>query len=199
MVLPLLCLDTILAPTCPASCQPSCSPPPLFRRGGLVPILQLLYDSPYAVLRHSPRSFTIRVGSWDNVVAVSRFKASMAADAVLGSPHCCSRLPGSRPGGLAATKRVLFSDPLVSSPSPPSAPPRDSPGTVFLPGKEVFARLGPVTPSQPPQTRYPSRQWAPPKRLDLWPLLLPAEARARGSPVESCLCPWRRPNQSGVL
>ncbi len=27
-VLPLLCLGTILAPTCPASCQPSCSPPP---------------------------------------------------------------------------------------------------------------------------------------------------------------------------
>jgi hypothetical protein len=25
----LLCLGTILAPTCPASCQPSCSPPPL--------------------------------------------------------------------------------------------------------------------------------------------------------------------------
>jgi hypothetical protein len=29
MFLPLLCLGTILAPTCPASCQPSCSPPPL--------------------------------------------------------------------------------------------------------------------------------------------------------------------------
>jgi hypothetical protein len=28
MFLPLLCLDTILAPTCPASCQPSCSLPP---------------------------------------------------------------------------------------------------------------------------------------------------------------------------
>jgi hypothetical protein len=29
MFLPLLCLGTILAPTCPTSCQPSCSPPPL--------------------------------------------------------------------------------------------------------------------------------------------------------------------------
>jgi hypothetical protein len=28
MFLLLLCLGTILAPTCPASCQPSCSPPP---------------------------------------------------------------------------------------------------------------------------------------------------------------------------
>jgi hypothetical protein len=29
MFLPLLCLGTILASTCPTSCQPSCSPPPL--------------------------------------------------------------------------------------------------------------------------------------------------------------------------
>ncbi len=29
MFLPLLCLGTILAPTCPASCQPNCSLPPL--------------------------------------------------------------------------------------------------------------------------------------------------------------------------
>jgi hypothetical protein len=29
MILPLLCLGTILALTCPTSCQPSCSPPPL--------------------------------------------------------------------------------------------------------------------------------------------------------------------------
>jgi hypothetical protein len=41
------------------------------------------------------------------------------------------------------------------------------PGTVFLPGKEVFARPGPAAPLQPPQMRYPSHQWAPPQRLDL--------------------------------
>ncbi len=57
-----------------------------------------------------------------------------------------------------------------------------APGTVFLPGEEVFARPGPAVPSQPPQMRYPSRQWTLPQRLDLWPLLLPAEARARGEP-----------------
>jgi hypothetical protein len=85
------------------------------------------------------------------------------------------------PSGPAATKRVSFSDPLVSSPSPP-APPRDGPGTIFLPGKEVFARPGPAASSQVPQTRYPSRQRAQPQRLDLWPLLLPAEARAQGEP-----------------
>ncbi len=87
-------------------------------------------------------------------------------------------------GGLTATKQVSFSDPhpLVSSPSSPMVPPRDGPRTVFLPGEEVFACPGPAAPSQVPQTRYPSRQRAPPKRLDLWPLLLPAEARAWGEP-----------------
>jgi hypothetical protein len=121
------------------------------RWGGLVLPLQPLYDGPYAVLRRGPCSFTIRVRSQDKVVAVSRLKACMASDAKPGSPRCHGRLPGSRPGGLAATKRVLFSDPLVSLPSPSLMPLRDGPGTVFLPGEEVFA--------QPPQTRYPSRQW----------------------------------------
>jgi hypothetical protein len=133
---------------------------------GLVPPLQPLYNGPYAVLRCGPRSFTIRVGSRDEVVAVSRLKACTAADATPGSPRHRGRPPGSHPGGPAATKRVSFSDPLVSSPSPP-APPRDGPGTVFLPGEEVFARPGPAAPSLVPQTRYLSCQRAPPRRLDL--------------------------------
>ncbi len=135
------------------------------RRGGVIPPLQPLYDGLYTVLRRRPRSFTIRVGSRDEVIAVSRLKAC-TADATPGSPRCRGRPPGSHPGGPAATKRISFSDPLVSPSSPP-APPRDSPGTVFLPGEEVFARPGPVAPSPVPQTRYPSCQGAPPKRLDL--------------------------------
>jgi hypothetical protein len=105
--------------------------------------------------------------SRDEVVAVSCLKACTAADATPGSPCHCGRPPGSRPGGLATTKWVLFSDMLVSSPSSYPAPPRNGPGTIFLPGKEVFARPGPAAPSQVPQTRYPSFQWAPPQRLDL--------------------------------
>jgi hypothetical protein len=136
-------------------------------RGGLVPPLQLLYESPYAVLRRGPCSFTIRVGSQDEVVAVSRLKACTVADATPGSPRRRGRPPGSRSGSLAATKRVSFSDPLVSSPSSSLALPRDGPGTVFLPGEEVFACPGPTVPSQVLQTRYPSRQRAPPKRLYL--------------------------------
>ncbi len=54
----------------------------------------------------------------------------------------------------AATKRVFFVEPLVSSPSSP-APPQNGPGTVFLPCEEFFAHPGPAAPSQ---TQYPSLQ-----------------------------------------
>jgi hypothetical protein len=163
----LLCLGTILAPIC----QLSCSPPPLVwvHRGGVIPPLQPLYDGPKAVLRCGPHSFTIRVRLQDEVVAVSHLKACTAADTMPGSPprRSHSRPPGPHPGGPATSKRVSFSDLLVSSPPSSPAPPRNDPGTVFLPGEEVFARPGLAAPSQPPQTWYPSRQLAPPKRLDL--------------------------------
>ncbi len=158
-------------------------------RGSLVPPLQPLYDGPYAVLRHGPRSFIIQVESRDEVVAVSRLKACTAADAAPGSTHRLSRPPGSHPGGLAATKRVSFSDLLVSSPSPSSALPSNSPRTIFLPGKEVFARPGPAAPSQPSL------------ELDLGPLLLPAEARARGEPCGELSTPLEtvKPVQSTLV
>jgi hypothetical protein len=161
----------------------------LVHRGGLVPPLQPLYDDPYVVLHRGPRSFTIRVGSRDEVVAVSHLKACTAANATPGSPHRRGRLPGSHPGGPAATKRVSFSDPLVSSTSLP-VPPRDGPGTVFIPGKEVFARPGPAAPSQPPQTRtrlvsgHCPRGWT----SDLFSSQPRPELG--GSPVESWLHPW---------
>ncbi len=95
-------------------------------RGSVIPPLQPLYDGPYTVLRRGPRSFTVRVGSRDEVIAVSCVKACTTADATPGSPRRRGRPPGSHPGGPAATKRVSFSDPLVSSPSSPASP-RDSP------------------------------------------------------------------------
>ncbi len=156
MFLLLLCLGTILPSKLPVELLSA--PLVWVRRGGLVPPLQPLYDGPYAVLRCGPRSFIIRVGSRDEVVAVSCPKAYMAADATPGSPHRRGRPLGSHPGGPAATIRVSFSDPLVSSPSLP-APPQDGPGTVFLPGEEVFACPGPAAPSQVPQTQY--HRWAP--------------------------------------
>ncbi len=147
MFLLLLYLGTILALICPASCQPSCSSPPLSGSVGAA------WFHPPAALRRplsspalQPLLLNIRVGSWDEVVAVSRLKACTAADATPGSPRRSSRLLGLHPGSPATTKRVSFSDPLVSSPSFP-APPRDSPGTVLLPGEEVFACPGPAEPS----------------------------------------------------
>jgi hypothetical protein len=65
------------------------------RRGSVIPPLQPLYDGPYAVLYCRPCSFTIRVGSRDEVIAVSRLNACMAADATPGRSHCSGRLPGS--------------------------------------------------------------------------------------------------------
>jgi hypothetical protein len=122
------------------------SPPHLVSCGGLVPPLQPLYDSPYAVLHRGPLSFTIRVRSWDKVITVSCLKACTAVDAEPGSPHHRDRPQGWRPGSLAATKQVSFSDPLVSTPSS-LALPQEGPKTVFLPREEVFARTGPAAPS----------------------------------------------------
>ncbi len=48
--------------------------------GGLVPPLQPLYDGPCVVLRRGPCSFTIRVGSRDELVAISRLKGTVARD-----------------------------------------------------------------------------------------------------------------------
>jgi hypothetical protein len=87
-------------------------------RGGVIPPLQLLYKGPYAVLRRGPRSFIIRVGSRDEVIAVSRLKACTPRTPRLAA--CVAT--ADHPGGPAATKQVLFSDPLVSSPSLPGPP-----------------------------------------------------------------------------
>jgi hypothetical protein len=70
---------------------------------------------------------------------VSCLKAYTAVDTTPGSPKCHSRRSGpdatampaaARPGGPAASKRVFFSDPLVSPLQQDQ--PRIRPGTVFL-------------------------------------------------------------------
>ncbi len=177
------------------------------RRGGAVPPLQPLYDGPYAVIRHGGRSFTLWVGLRDEIVAVSRLKACTTGDAAPDSIRRRGRPPGKRPGdsaaaerpnGSAAAKRVSFAHPLASTPSTTLL--WNGPRTVFLPSAEVFARPGPAAPStalqqwNPPQhpprnqPRYPHCQRTLPQRMDLWPLLLPAEARARGEPCRDLFC-----------
>jgi hypothetical protein len=149
-----------------------------------VPPLQPLYDGPYAVIRRGGRSFTLQIGSREEIVAVSRLKACTTVDAAPGSPLRRGLPPGKRPGssaaakrpnGSAAAKQVSFAHPLASTPS--TAPPRNGPGTIFLPSAEVFARPGPAAPPTAPQQRnpprqrtpprYPQRQRSPPQRMDL--------------------------------
>jgi hypothetical protein len=64
------------------------------RHGGVIPPLHRPYDcpyeGPYAVLRWASCSFTIRVGSRDEVVSISHLKACREADATPGSPRCRS-------------------------------------------------------------------------------------------------------------
>jgi hypothetical protein len=138
MFLLLLCLGTILVPSCPASCQPSCSPPPLsgsIEAAWFHPFSRST-TAPTRSCAAAPRSFTIRVRSRDEVVAVSRLKA--CTDATPGSPCRRGRPPGSRLGGIAATKRVSFSDPLVSSPSSSSALPRTVPELFSYPARRFL-------------------------------------------------------------
>jgi hypothetical protein len=161
MLLLFPCPGTIPVPSCWPSCQTSCCVPPSSGCvvGSVVPPLHC----PYAVLLQGPRSFTIRAGSQDEIVSISHLKACTEADTTPGNPQ---PIAGQAPRCPATTKRVSFADPLVSPPSS-QAPPGDGPGTIFLPGEEVFACTGPAEPSQPPQTRFPSHQRVPPQRLDL--------------------------------
>jgi hypothetical protein len=82
------------------------------RPGSVVPPLQPLYDGPYAVLRHGPHSFTIRVGSRDEIIAVSRLKVCTAAYTEPGSPHHSGRPPGSQPSGSCFQTRWYLHLPL---------------------------------------------------------------------------------------
>jgi hypothetical protein len=139
-----LCLGTILAPICPESCSPSPSSGSVgaawfypFSRSTTAPT-QSCAAAPAPSPSESGRGTR-------GVVALSRLKAC--------SPRRSGRPLGLHPGSPAATKRVSFSDPLVSSP--------------FLHGEEVLARPGPAAPLQVPQTRYRPRQRKPPNRLDL--------------------------------
>jgi hypothetical protein len=61
-------------------------PPSLDLLRGRRAALQLLYDGPYDVIRRGGHSFTLQVGTREEIVAVSRLKACTAADTAPGSP-----------------------------------------------------------------------------------------------------------------
>jgi hypothetical protein len=154
----------VSAPSLPSTELPSELPAELLsaplvwvRRGGLVPPLQPLYDGPYAVLRRSPCSFPSESGCgmrWLPSAALRLARPRM--------PHLATRIAASdrraraqalQPSGSLHLLLLLCCHETV--PEPFSYPARR------------FACPGPVAPSQVPQTRYLSRQRAPPQRLDL--------------------------------
>jgi hypothetical protein len=63
-----------------------CTPLIWVHCSGIILPLQWPYDGPYAILRHGPRSVTIRVRARDNIVSISPTKPCTDADAETGSP-----------------------------------------------------------------------------------------------------------------
>jgi hypothetical protein len=165
MSLLLLCLGTILAPTCPASCQPSCSPPlssgSVGRRG----------STPSAALRRplrgpAPQSPLLHYPS-----------------RVAGQGGRCQPAQGLHGSGRHAWQPAL---PWQTAGLVPRQSCRNQAGLVFRPAglftffffgaatrwswncfptrRGGFARPGPAAPSQPPQMGYLSFEMALPKR-----------------------------------
>jgi hypothetical protein len=171
MFLLFLCLGTILAPSCRTSCQATSSPTP--SSGSVGVALSHPFSRSMTALKPScavgPAPSPSESGPGTRLSPVSHLKACTAADATPGSPHRHGRLPGSHPGGPPATKWVSFSDPPVSSPSPPALP-RDGPGTV-----SYLARCHRC--STHPVNGHRHRGWT----SDLFSYQ-PAEARAQGEP-----------------
>jgi hypothetical protein len=169
------------------------------RWGGDVPPLQPLYDGPYVVLQCGPRSFTIRVGSRDEVVAISRLKACTAADAKPGSPRYRGRPPARAQVVLPQPSRSCFKTRwflhlLLLRRCHETVPePFFYPARRFLHARNWWHlrslhRCG----TRPVNEHCPRGLTS-----DLFSSQLRPELG--GSPVESCLCPWRRSNQSGIL
>ncbi len=167
MLLFTLCPGITAAPVFPASYQPSSSPPPWSGSAAAAPRLRYIRCmtaptplSAAAPLLHTPGRAQ-RGDHRRQPPEGLHYRGRLP-----GSPLRRGRPPGKRPGGSAAakrpngsaaakrpnssaaTKRVSFAHPLASTPSTP--PPRNGPGTVFLPSAEVFARPGPAAPPTSP-------------------------------------------------
>jgi hypothetical protein len=120
------------------------------------------------------------------------------ADATPGSPCRCGRPPGLHPGSPAATKRVSFSEPLVSSPSLLALHEMVPEPFSYLTRRFLLARdrrrhhrchrRGTC-----PVNGHRHRGWT----SDLFSSWLRPELR--GSPVDTSLHPWQWSGQLGVF
>jgi hypothetical protein len=148
--------------------------------------------APTVVLRPAPRSSTIRIGSRDEVVPVSRLKACMATDTTADCWACAQAILPQPSGCCFQTRwflRLLLH--------------RRRHGTVL----ELFsypARRFLHTQDQRrlhslhkhgtcPISKHRPKGWT----SDLFSSQRRPELR--GSLVQICLCPWSRSNQSGIL
>jgi hypothetical protein len=169
MFLLLLCLGTILALSCPASCQPSCSP--LSSPGSV----KAAWFHPFSRSMTAPTQFFAaactpspsesgRETRWlpSATLRLARPRTPRLAAHVAAADHRArAQAAMPQPSGSRSQTRwslhlLLFRRRHETVPEPFS-----------YPAKRFLHAPGPAVPSQVPQTRYPSRQRAPPQRLDL--------------------------------
>jgi hypothetical protein len=162
------------------------------RRGGVIPPLQPLYDGPYTILRRGPRSFTIRVGpgTKSSPSAASRLARPrtprLAARVAAADRRVCTQAVLPQPSGSRFQTRCFLHLPLRRC-QETVLEPFSYPSRRFL-GHHMCHKRG-----TRPVNGHRHRGWT----TDLF------SSRPRpelgGSPVDTCVHPWRRSDQLGVL
>jgi hypothetical protein len=164
----LLCLGRILAPTCLVSCQPSCSPPPSSGSVGrccstpsAAPHRPLCGPAPRPPLLHHQSRVAGRGGCRQLPKGLHGRRCHA------WQPSSPRQTAGPAPwrscrnqAGLVFRPTGFFTFSFIGSAT-------RRPQNRFPTRRGGFSMPGPVAPSQPPQTQYPSCHRAPPKRLDL--------------------------------
>jgi hypothetical protein len=193
MLLPLLCLGTILAPTCPASCQPSCSPPPSSVSVGadwFHPFSHSL-TAPIRSYAAAPAPSPSELGHGMRLVRL--WMPCLAARVATADRRACAQAVLPKPSGSRFQTRWFLHHPLLWRRHAMVQEPFSYPVRRFLHTRDwrhihSLHRRGTY-----PVNGHRPRGWT----SDLFSSQPRPELG--GSPVESCLCPWRRSNQSGVL
>jgi hypothetical protein len=147
MLVYFLCLaSTTRASSCQKSfLGTSFAPPCWVHHGGVIPPLQRSYNSPYAILLHSPAPSPSELGP-----GMRLSPSASSSPAWTRMPNQAVRLPRQS----THTEAGLFSDHPVSTPSRQEQPGRTPGNLIFPPQRGVFARPGPAAPWQPPQQQY---------------------------------------------
>jgi hypothetical protein len=200
MFLPLLCLGTILAPTCPASCQPSCSLPPSsgsvgvawfhpFSRSTTAPT-----RSCAAATAPSPSELG-RGTRWLPSAALRPARPRtphLAACVAAADRWACAQAVLPQPSGSRfQTSWFLHLLPLCHHTTVPE--PFSYPARRFLHPRDWRHLHSLHGRGNRPVSGHRPRGWS----SDLF--ASQPRPELGGSPMESCLRSWRQSNQSGVL